>query len=173
SSSSTGTGWRVSGSSTSPPRSPPIDDASSSSMKARSTRPRAGHDRGPHLVLRPSLRAPGCSKSSAPGAHHGEERRGGVMLVHQAFRFELDPNDRSRSALASHAGASRFAYDWGLALVKARLEQREQIRRAGYRELLPDDEVERLARTVEVPWTLPSLRKAWNLQKAEVAPWWS
>lgn len=24
------------------------------------------------------------------------------MLVHQAFRFELDPNDRSRSALASH-----------------------------------------------------------------------
>lgn len=57
--------------------------------------------------------------------------------------------------------------------MKARLEQREQIRRAGYRELLPDDEVERLARTVEVPWTLPSLRKAWNLQKAEVAPWWS
>ncbi len=32
------------------------------------------------------------------------------MLVHQAFRFELDPNNRARSALSSHAGAARFAY---------------------------------------------------------------
>ena len=95
------------------------------------------------------------------------------MLVHQAFRFELDPSNATRSALASHAGASRFAYNWGLDLVKARLDQREQIRLAGFRELLSDEEVERLVRTVEVPWTLPSLRKAWNLQKAEVAPWWS
>jgi putative transposase len=83
------------------------------------------------------------------------------MLVHQAFRFELDPSNATRSALASHVGASRFAYNWGLALVKARLAQREQIRLAGFRELLSDDEVERLARTVEVPWTLPSLRRAW------------
>jgi putative transposase len=94
------------------------------------------------------------------------------MVVYQALRFELDPNDRAHSALASHAGASRFAYNWGLALVKARLEQREQIRRAALRELLPDDEVERLARRIEVPWTLPSLRKEWNRDKAEVAPWW-
>ena len=95
------------------------------------------------------------------------------MLVHQAFRFELDPSNAKRGALAGHAGASRFAYNWGLALVKARLARREQIRLAGFAELLSDDEVERLARTVEVPWTLPSLRKAWNQKKAEVAPWWS
>jgi hypothetical protein len=31
------------------------------------------------------------------------------MLVHQAFRFELDPNNQARSALSSHAGAARFA----------------------------------------------------------------
>ncbi|MCU1493216.1 MAG: transposase, partial [Acidimicrobiaceae bacterium] len=82
--------------------------------------------------------------------------------MHHAFRFELDQNNRTRSALSSHAGAGRFAYNWGLALVKSRLGQREQVRRAGFRELLPDDEVERLVRTVEVPWNLPALRKEWN-----------
>ncbi len=95
------------------------------------------------------------------------------MQVHQAFCFELDPSDRTRSALASHAGASRFAYNFGLALVKARLARREQIRLAGFRELLPDDEVEALARTVEVSWNLPALRLEWNRQKAAVAPWWA
>lgn len=40
------------------------------------------------------------------------------MIVHQAFRFELDPNDRQRTALAKHAGAARYAYNWGLALTK-------------------------------------------------------
>jgi putative transposase len=95
------------------------------------------------------------------------------MLVHQAFRFELDPRDRTRSMLASHAGASRFAYNFGLALVKTRLEVREQIRRAGLEELLPDDEVERLALTVEVPWNLPALRREWNCQKTAAAPWWA
>jgi putative transposase len=95
------------------------------------------------------------------------------MLVRQAFRFELDPSDHTRSMLVSHAGASRFAYNWELALVKACLEQRQQIRVAGFREILSDDEVERLARSVEVPWTLASLRKEWNRQKALVAPWWA
>ena len=95
------------------------------------------------------------------------------MLVRRAFRFELDPSDHTRSMLVSHAGASRFAYNWGLALVKACLEQRQQIRVAGFREILSDDEVERLARSFEVPWTLASLRKEWNRQKALVAPWWA
>lgn len=95
------------------------------------------------------------------------------MPIHQAFRFALDPSDRTRSALASHAGASRYAYNWGLALVKARLEAREEIRAAALRELLLDDEVEQLARTVEVPWNLPALRRAWNLEKATAAPWWA
>ena len=36
------------------------------------------------------------------------------MLVHEAFRFELDPSNRSRSALSSHCGASRYAFNWGL-----------------------------------------------------------
>jgi len=50
-----------------------------------------------------------------------------AMLVHQAFRFELDPNDRARSALARHAGAARYAFNWGLAVVQERLDARRVL----------------------------------------------
>jgi putative transposase len=76
------------------------------------------------------------------------------MRVHQAFRFALAPNNAQRSALASHAGAARFAFNWGLALVKARLEAR-----------MADPES-------QVPWSLPALRREWNQAKSQVAPWW-
>ena len=95
------------------------------------------------------------------------------MLVTQAYRFALDPTAVQERALGSHCGASRFAYNWGLALVKDRLEQRERVRAAGYRELLSDEEVEGLARGVEVPWTLPALRREWNVAKRDRAPWWA
>jgi putative transposase len=36
------------------------------------------------------------------------------MLVHKAYRYELDPNNRQRSSLHRHAGVARFAYNWGL-----------------------------------------------------------
>ncbi len=39
--------------------------------------------------------------------------------MHQAFRYELDPNDRQRTHLAQHAGCARFTYNWGLARRKA------------------------------------------------------
>ena len=35
--------------------------------------------------------------------------------MHQAFRYEIDPNDRQRTHLVKHAGCARFAYNWGLA----------------------------------------------------------
>jgi len=76
------------------------------------------------------------------------------MIVRQAYRFAMDPSPRAARALASHVGARRFAFNWGLALVKARLE----ARRRG------DD--------VDVPWTLPALRREWNRAKETVAPWW-
>jgi putative transposase len=77
------------------------------------------------------------------------------MRVHQAFRYALVPNNAQRSALASHAGAARFAFNWGLALVKARVEAR------------------RTDPSVEVPWSLPALRREWNQAKGDVAPWWA
>jgi putative transposase len=78
-----------------------------------------------------------------------------MATVTQAYRFALDPTPRQQRTLASHAGAARLAYNWGLYLVQERLEQR----RAG--------------EDVEVPWTLPALRREWNRAKHEVAPWWA
>jgi putative transposase len=49
----------------------------------------------------------------------------------------------------------RYAYNWGLQVVQQRLE----LRSAG--------------EDVEVPWTLPALRREWNRAKYEVAPWWA
>jgi putative transposase len=94
------------------------------------------------------------------------------VLVIQAFRFELDPSSLVTDGLSSHAGASRFAFNWGLALVKSRLERRDQIRTACDKELLSDQETEALVKTVVVPWTMISLRKEWNQAKEQVAPWW-
>jgi putative transposase len=36
------------------------------------------------------------------------------LKVNQAFRYELKPNIEQRILLAKHAGAARFAYNWGL-----------------------------------------------------------
>ena len=77
------------------------------------------------------------------------------MIVYQAYRFALDPTPRQQGALASHVGGARFAYNWGLGLVQQRLDERA----AG--------------QNVEVPWTLPALRREWNRAKAGVAPWWA
>ena len=38
------------------------------------------------------------------------------MLVHQAFRYELAPTPAQRAALTNHAGAARWAWNWGLAV---------------------------------------------------------
>lgn len=78
-----------------------------------------------------------------------------MAAVTQAYRFALDPTPSQRRSLASHAGAARFAYNWGLHLVQERLEQR------------------RVDSTTQVPWTLPELRREWNQAKRQVAPWWA
>jgi putative transposase len=36
-------------------------------------------------------------------------------VIHQAYRFELDPNRAQRVLLAKSVGASRYVYNWGLA----------------------------------------------------------
>jgi putative transposase len=78
-----------------------------------------------------------------------------TATVVQAYRFALDPTPAQSAALASHCGAARVADNWGLELVKVRLNQR--LANPG----------------VEVPWTLPTLRKEWNRAKQDVAPWWT
>jgi putative transposase len=78
-----------------------------------------------------------------------------MTTVIQAYRFALDPTPRQRRALASRCGAARFAYNWSLALVKMRLDERQT-----------DPQV-------QVPWSLPDLRWEWNRAKQQVAPWWT
>jgi transposase len=50
----------------------------------------------------------------------GNGSQDGAVRVHQAYRFALDPTSRQERALRSHAGASRFAWNWGLAKCQQR-----------------------------------------------------
>ena len=86
------------------------------------------------------------------------------MIVYQAYRFALDPTPSQVRGLASHAGASRKAFNWALGLVKAQLDQRDAERSYG----IPAAEL-----TPLVSWSLPALRKRWNEVKTQVAPWWA
>lgn len=54
-----------------------------------------------------------------------------VQAIQQAYRFALDPTPQQARMLASHAGGSRFAYNWGLARIIAALDAREAEKAAG------------------------------------------
>ncbi|WP_198680988.1 IS607 family element RNA-guided endonuclease TnpB [Lentzea terrae] len=86
------------------------------------------------------------------------------MIVHQAYRFALDPTPAQARALSARCGAARFAFNWGLALVKAVMNQREAEASYG---VAPED------LTPAMHWSLPALRRRWNQAKGEVAPWWA
>jgi putative transposase len=45
--------------------------------------------------------------------------------VIQAYRFALDPTPGQNAVLRSHCSGQRYAFNWGLALVKANLDQRK------------------------------------------------
>lgn len=97
------------------------------------------------------------------------------MRYLQAFRFELDPGNEAGSALASHAGAARFAFNWGLALINDRLEARRVLEALAVRQGASMAEAALWAAGVAgpVPWSLPALRREWNQAKDQVAPWWA
>jgi putative transposase len=75
-----------------------------------------------------------------------------------AAKFEVDwPAEPDRAALVrSHFGARRFAFNWGLAQVKAYLDAKA---------VDPAHE--------SVGSDLKSLRWAWNRAKDKAAPWWA
>ncbi|HEY3609247.1 MAG TPA: IS607 family element RNA-guided endonuclease TnpB [Pseudonocardiaceae bacterium] len=81
----------------------------------------------------------------------------------QAYRFALDPSPGQNGMLRSHCGAQRYAFNWGLGLVKANLGQRDAERSYG----VPDIEL-----TPPANWSAYSLRKTWNQAKDQIAPWW-
>jgi|FLOH01.1.fsa_nt_gi IS605 OrfB family transposase len=82
----------------------------------------------------------------------------------QAYRFALDPTPKQEQALRSHAGASRVAYNYLLGRIKANLDQRSAEATYGIAEA---------DRTPYLNVSHYSLRKLWNENKADVAPWWA
>jgi len=56
------------------------------------------------------------------GSVQQSEGRRPVEIL-KAYKTELDPNNVQRTALLKHAGASRFAYNWGLAQRKKEYEK--------------------------------------------------
>ena len=48
------------------------------------------------------------------------------MLVRQAFRYELTPTPVQRVALSNHAGAARWAWNWGLSVRRKAFARRRQ-----------------------------------------------
>jgi len=67
------------------------------------------------------------TSSITSAARHVHAKKRTTVIVFQAFRYELDPNNAQRSALASHAGAARYAWNWGLARVKEALDARRAV----------------------------------------------
>jgi putative transposase len=80
-----------------------------------------------------------------------------MVLIRQAVRFALDPNSQQRRDLSRHAGAARYAYNWGLEREKAALNAR------------------RAADTTAPPPSAMSQHKEWNRWKKgpDGIPWWS
>jgi putative transposase len=76
-------------------------------------------------------------------------------VIQQAFRFALDPTVEQEQFLTACAGASRFWFNQGLALVKRRLDERA----AGA--------------DVDVPWSYKGLCVAFRGEtiKEQLAPW--
>jgi putative transposase len=87
-------------------------------------------------------------------------------FVVQAFQYSLDPNATQQRMLRSHCGAARAAYNWAVAWVTASWWQRKAEESYGIPEA---------ALTEWRPWSLPSLRKAFNSAKhtdLRFAGWW-
>ncbi|WP_280274398.1 IS607 family element RNA-guided endonuclease TnpB [Nocardia wallacei] len=89
-----------------------------------------------------------------------EEPDGWVV---RAYRFALDPSPAQEQMLRSHCGAQRFAYNWGLAVIKANVGQRAAER---------SYEIPEELMTPPVPWDAYGMRRSWNRAKDSIAPWW-
>jgi putative transposase len=108
----------------------------------------------PATSLPAAIEAP-PARPARPAGVRLPARPASGLVCHQAYQFALDLTPRQQGAAASAVGASRFAFNWGLAHIKELLDRRE----AGEQ--------------VTIPWSLYALRRAWNQAKREAAPWWA
>ena len=54
-----------------------------------------------------------------------------VQMIQQAYKFALDPTQAQAAALASHAGARRYAFNWAHAMISAAADARQAQKDAG------------------------------------------
>jgi putative transposase len=80
----------------------------------------------------------------------------------RAVLLPLDPTPAQEKLMRSYCGASRFAYNWTVAIVKENLDTREAERRAGIKECYL---------TKSLSWSAWSMTPLWNSVKNDVAPW--
>lgn len=80
----------------------------------------------------------------------------GWMVTAAKFEVEWPDEDERAALVRSHFGARRFAYNWGLARIKADMDATAAD--SGHD---------------SVSWDLAGLRKAWNRAKDDTAPWWA
>ncbi|MFF1373315.1 IS607 family element RNA-guided endonuclease TnpB [Streptomyces virginiae] len=123
--------------------------------------------------MRTPVRSAGGEAARPEGRSGGVRRRVGRVkkfqtqpgFVVQAYRFALDPNAGQEAALRSHRGAARAAYNWAVGWVEASWWQRKAEESYG----IPEDRL-----TGWRPWSLPSLRKAFNEAKKvnHFSGWW-
>lgn len=81
----------------------------------------------------------------------------------RAYVFTLDPTPTQERALRSHCGASRFAFNHMLQLVRANLDQRAAERSYG---------IEDADLSPFLGWSAYTLHRYWNMVKRAAAPWW-
>lgn len=79
------------------------------------------------------------------------------MLIHQAFRYELDPTREQVVAFLRHCGLSRFVRNWALARYDAWWDANKD---------LPREERDTASRPTPM-----KLSREWTSRKAEIAPW--
>lgn len=85
----------------------------------------------------------------------GEKVSSGWIMTGASFEVAWPKDPQRASSICSHFGARRVAYNWALAKVKSDVDVKKED-----------------ADHQSTPWTLESLRKQWNREKDEVAPWW-
>jgi len=86
---------------------------------------------------------------------NGEKVSSGWALTGASFEVEWPKDQQAVSRVRSHFGARRVAYNWALAKVKSDMDAKKEN-----------------SDHKSTPWTLESLRKQWNQEKNDVAPWW-
>lgn len=95
--------------------------------------------------------------------------------VQQVYRFALRPSAEQRRALASHAGGARYAYNWGITVIREALAARraeQDAKIAAHLVAHPDDDPDELRKTIKGDTPIPGhfdLCKLWTQYKNEHA----